>query len=153
MKEEQLIEVAPVRILSRNPYVYDIPDSQLKILSVESVYSVELEDSLLRIDLLHRASRDYIGGGWVQIQQGTFIRPSGTRMRLDMVSYRGIPLAPRKHYYKSCNDILQFSLFFPLPPAGTTEIDLIEKVGGDSSFFNVFGISLEKVRTDIIHLQ
>ncbi len=153
MKEELITEIAPMRILSRNPYVYDLPDKSIKILSLESVFPEDCSVPLLRIDFMHQASKIFISGGWVCIQRGTFIRPSGTRMHLEMVSYRGIPLSPHKHYYKSNNDCLQFSLFFPHPPSGTTEIDIIEKSGGDSSFFNIFGVSLERVKTEIINLQ
>ena len=110
-----------------------------------SVRRIERTDEYLRIDFIHYADPVYINGGWVQIKPETFIRPAGTSQRLVLVKTEGIPMAPTKHYYKSIHDKLSYSLYFPSVSKDVEFIDIIEKSGGDNSFFNFYGVALSKI--------
>lgn len=106
----------------------------------------ELPQEYTRIDFIHFADPIYINGGWVRIEPQTFIRPVGTNDRLYILQAVNVPLAPAKHNYRHISDSLAFSLFFPALPKSVTAIDIVENEGGADSFFNFYGISVERIK-------
>jgi hypothetical protein len=107
-------------------------------------------EGLTRIDFLYRAPHYYINGGWVQISRHTFIRPCGSDKKLTMVKAVNIPIAPTKHFFKKSNEILCYTLYFPALPKGTSSIDIIEAEGPGGNWFNFYGVSVEKIRSEKI---
>lgn len=114
------------------------------------IMRIKEEDDLTRIDFIYYATPYYKNGGWVQLEGGTFIRPIETKQRLTLVKAVNMPIAPTKHWFKSTKEFLCYTLYFPPLPKGTTAIDIIEcdVKGGD--WFNFYGISMERVRTEKI---
>jgi hypothetical protein len=123
----------------------------LTIKDLPVVKEVELQednllDEYLRIDILHYACPFYRNGGWVRIHPSIYIKPVGIDFKLPLIKAEGIPLAPFQHNYRSKSDRLFFSLYFPAISNMFSHIDIIEKEGGDSSYFNMYNVSLASVR-------
>ena len=113
------------------------------------ILRIENDPNFTRIDFIHYATPIYINGGWVQLYSKTFIRPVGSNLCLTLVNAINIPIAPKKHYYKSTKDFLCYTLVFPALPPGTQSIDIIEKeIPGDNTWFNFYGVSMDKVRSE-----
>jgi len=109
------------------------------------------EEELTRVDFVHYASPIYMNGGWVSIERETFIRPVHTNQRLTMVHAVNIPLAPKKHWYKSMRQCLYYTLYFPALSSDVVAIDIIEKEAArPHNYFNFYGVSLEKIAQDVI---
>jgi hypothetical protein len=117
------------------------------------IRKIERTDDYLRIDFINHAGKEYVNGGWVRIEPNTFIRPQGTSFRLPLIKAKGAPLAPDKHYYKSQNDRLFYSLYFPAISKTVEFIDIIEKEGGDDSYFNFYGVSVQRILKSPIVIQ
>lgn len=132
------------QVLIYNPLIKHDTSRDLKVMRIE------LDDKFTRIDFVHHASRIYEKGGWVQIHKGCFIRPVGTGMKLRMVKAINIPIAPKKHYYKTTRDCFYYTLYFPALPKDVKEIDIIEMETSDPSFFNFYGVSVNKIKTEVI---
>lgn len=128
----------PDTIIYTEPSVNSLTDllAQSKVLPYEYT----------RIDFIHFADAKYINGGWVRIEPQMFIRPVGTNDRLFLLHAVNVPLAPAKHHYRGINDSHAFTLYFPALPKSVAAIDIIEKEGGDDSFFNFFGVSLARIK-------
>ena len=147
----------------RLPGLPGMAKTQIRTITVPSVEAiasdsvkvekVELSDEYTRIDLIHYADPMYISGGWVQIYPETYIQPNGTPVKLKLLNVINIPIAPTKHYYKHGNDRVAFSLFFPPVPKGVEYIDLIERLNGGDSFFNVYGIRMREINEGPIRLD
>ena len=135
--EKQAIKKTEKIIFS--PYVKIFTDKSVTISKIERT------DEYLRIDFIHHADPKYVSGGWVQMLPETFIRPEGTDQRLTLIKAEGIPLAPVKHFYKSIYETLNYSLFFPRVSKDVEFIDIIEKPGGDNTFFNFYGVAVSKI--------
>ena len=135
IKEQEKIIFNP-RIEKR-----DFTDTKLKIMRLEK------EEEYTRIDFVYYPPKYYVNGGWVQMDSGCFIRPCGTSDRYTLVKAQNIPYAPNKHHFKSVNDILYYTLFFPGLPKGTESIDIIEKEA-PGTYFNFYGVSMSKVRME-----
>ena len=117
---------------------------------VEALRIVTDEEGLTRIDFLYKAPSYYINGGWVQMNRHCFIRPCGSNTKLTLVKAVNIPLAPVKHYFRKCGEILCYTLYFPALPKGTNSIDIIEAEGPGGNWFNFYGVSLEKIKSEKI---
>ena len=106
------------------------------------VFQIEVTEEFTRIDFVYYADNKYINGGWVQMSPNTFIRPSGTSIKMMLIKAENIPLAPQKHHFKSTKDVLHYSLYFPPLTTGTASIDIVEMETNDPSFFNFFDVKL-----------
>jgi hypothetical protein len=95
-----------------------------------------------KVDFGYQATSYYIKGGWVRIDKNTFIRVKATGEKLTMVRTENIPIAPNRLDFKSSQDWLYFSLYFPPLQKNANLIDLIEAEPGDSTDFNYFDIKL-----------
>jgi hypothetical protein len=113
---------------------------------------ITIPEDYTRIDFIHYANQNCIKGGWVQIVGNMFIHITGCMGRLPLIKAINIPIAPNKHWYKSENDRLHFTLLFPAIPKSTTHIDIIEKEGGDSTYFNFYGVSMSRVNKSVIRI-
>lgn len=116
--------------------------------SCPEILRINIEDNLTRIDFIYYAKSYYENGGWVQIDRNSFIRPVGSNLKLGMVKVANITIAPAKHWFKSTKDILCYTLYFPPVPKGTKQIDIIEKGASVGTWFNFYGVSMERVRTE-----
>ncbi len=114
------------------------------------VLRIQKEAEFTRIDFIYYTNPKYVNGGWIQIAQKTFIRTVGSMERLTLVNAVNIPIAPTKHYFKSTKDFLCYTLYFPPVPKETKAIDIIERLGGDNTWFNFYGVSMEAIRKEKI---
>ena len=114
------------------------------------VLSIQNDENFTRIDFIYFAKSYYVNGGWIQINRDTYIHPIGSKERLTLVKAINIPTAPTKHYFKSTKDLLCYTLYFPPVPKETKTIDIIEGLGGNNSWFNFYGVSMETVRKEKI---
>lgn len=127
-----------------NPDVKNFPahDTEFKIMRIE------MEEDYTRIDFVYNNGRY----AWVQIDPNTFIRSCGTKAIYTLVKAVGIPLTPKRHFFKSQKETLYYTLYFPAIPKSVKEIDIIEKEinAPGHNYFNFYGVSMEKVRKEII---
>jgi hypothetical protein len=107
------------------------------------VKSIDLSDECTRIDFLYRSSTIYINGGWISMEKGAYIQPAGSSIRYGLWKAIGIPLAPRKLYFKRQGEFYTYTLIFPALPAETGKINIIEKEG-PGNYFNFYGIDYSK---------
>jgi hypothetical protein len=106
---------------------------------------IEFESDCLRIDFIGKPDLSFDFDWWINISKVSFIRPSGTGLKLGMLKASGIPLSPDRYYFPNQNSTLHFSLFFPLPPAGTRFIDVIENEMGGADFYNFYHVALSRI--------
>ena len=132
--------------ITYNPLVKITPGCKL------SVLRTELNEKFTRIDFIYQATSYYINGGWVRIHDTCFIRPVGSDLKLRMIKAVNIPIAPKRHWFKTSKDMLCYTLYFPPLPAGTKTIDIIEMETNDPSFFNFYGVSVERIKTEVINV-
>ena len=116
--------------------------------SSPDVLRIENDEEFTRIDFIYQARSYYINGGWVQISKDTFIRPCGSESKFKLLKAVNITIAPVKHYFKSTKELLCYTLYFPALPKGTSKIDIIESETPGENWFNFFGVSMERVRTE-----
>ena len=124
-----------------NPNIVWYSTNDLKIMRIE------LDENYTRIDFVHYANRKYKNGGWVRINQDTFIRPTGTDTKLNLLKAVNIPVAPATHHYKSEKDCLFFSLYFPSLSKDITQIDIVEEGVIHHSRFRFYEVSVAKIRS------
>jgi hypothetical protein len=118
------------------PYVFKNPISQYTPSEHMGIEKISLDDDFTKIDFVYIAPKQYINGGWIQLDSGCFIRPIGSEIRYKMVSAINIPLAPSKYYFKSKGQVHHFSLIFPTRAKDIRAIDFIEKLA-EGNFFNI----------------
>ena len=141
---------------NRNSQTEIIPiekiDTELQTLydTTDKYETVTDEEEPTVIHFITKPNSKFDSGWWVELYDSIFIRPVGSTERLGLIYAFNIPIAPSKHYFKYKNEELHFTLFFPALPKGTTHIDIIEKPGGDSSFFNYYGVSMDKINSEPI---
>ncbi len=114
------------------------------------VLRIQADAECTRIDFIVRASRKYINGGWVCMDRNAFIRPAGTGERMLLLQAVNIPVAPAKHYFRDLKDMLCYTLIFPPLPKSVLAIDIIEAEGPGGNWFNFYGVSMTKVRSQVI---
>lgn len=131
-------------IIRYNPTINNKCSSEIEILRIE------FDDDYTRIDFLYRASSYYENGGWVQISRLTFIRMVGSEQKLRLLKAVNIPITPTKHYFKSTHDMLAYTLYFPALPKNCEKIDIIEGEVGGTKWFNFYGVSMNKVRNEVL---
>lgn len=111
-----------------------------------SITSIGMTEKFTRIDFVTLAGNF----AWVQIDPETFIRPARSDVRLTLLKAQGIPLTPRKYYFKTELEFLFYTLYFPALPKGIKRIDIIEKESPDSPeiYFNFYGVALARVKSE-----
>lgn len=62
------------------------------------------------------------------------------RKKYRIISSKGIPRKPKKYYFNSVGEILEFSLIFPSIPQ---DVDMINLIEGPKSEWQFFGIHLK----------
>lgn len=141
MTEILIPKPTEIEKLIYNPFVKHQTQKSVEIMRIKNY------DKYTRIDFIYYPPSYYINGGWAQIYKESFIRPIGTDVRLTLIKADNIPLAPKKHFFKSSKDCLCYTLYFPALHRSVKKIDIIEKEATDSSYFNFYGVSLEAVKT------
>jgi len=100
-----------------------------------------------RIDIVTAPNTiKYNRNWWVNIHKEIYIRPISTNIKLSLLEVINLPLAPKKHYFKSSNELIAFTLVFPALPKDVRMFDIIESNLPDtktSSWLNFYGVSLE----------
>ena len=77
---------------------------------------------------------------WVAIDKNTYIENVNTGEKFKMIEAQNMAIDPKKHYFNSIYDKLNFTLTFPALPANTTTINFIET---ETSSWRFYGISLK----------
>ena len=142
--EEELLTIT-------EPYVFKNPISKYTPNEHLGIEKISLDDDFTRIDFVYIAPKQYINGGWIQMDSGCFIRPIGSEISYKMVSAINIPLAPSKYYFKSKGQVHHFSLLFPPLPKSVKQIDIIEKLA-EGTYFNFFRVSLKHNEPTLIRI-
>ncbi len=119
-----------------------------KVVEHIDVLRIDKDEEYTIIDFIYHASPKYINGGWCQIDRDTFIRPVSSEIRYTMVKAVNIPIAPIKHWFKSNKEFLCYTLFFPALPKSVKTIDIIEKELMGGTWFNFYGVSLERALSE-----
>ena len=132
-----------------NPSVKSPPCSDTE----HKIMRIEFDENLTRIDFVYSPPSKYQSGSWVQIYRHSFIRPVGTHQILSLVKAVGIPYEPKKHYFKSNKETLYYTLFFPALPKDVKEIDIIEKEIHYGSWFNFYGVSVQKIKQEVLDVR
>ena len=96
-----------------------------------------------KVDFGYQTMRNYIKGGWVSIAKDTFIRVKATGEKFTMIRAESIPIAPKRHDFKTRKDWLYFSLYFPPIPHSTDLIEIIETEPGEPTDFNYTNVVLD----------
>jgi hypothetical protein len=91
----------------------------------------------------------YQNGGWVNIDEDTYLENAHTLERIDLTHAIGIPLSPRRHFFKNGGELKQFVLLFPPIPKFWKTFHLVERAGAGS--FRVRDI--ERNSSGIYHIQ
>lgn len=96
-----------------------------------------------KIDFGYTAKEMYDSGGWIRIEQDTFIEIKETGKRYFLTHSEGIPINPEHHYFESKKEWRYFSLFFPAIAPTNCTINIIEKINGNKNDFNYYDIELK----------
>ena len=89
-----------------------------------------------KIDFGYTAKEMYDSGGWIRIEQDTFIEIKETGKRYFLTHSEGIPINPEHHYFESKKEWRYFSLYFPAIPQNNCTINIIEIENGSKNDFN-----------------
>ena len=116
------------------------------------VIRIELDEKFTRIDFAYNTDSKYINGGWVQMHYSCFIRPVNSDLKLSLIKAVNIPLAPKKHFFKTTKDCLYYTLYFPTLPINTNAIDIIEMETNDSNYFNFYEVTTERIEKEVINV-
>ena len=136
------------KFIINNPSITKNPDSFINI------DSIVLDEELTRINFIaYPDTITYDSGWWVQLEQSCFIRPVGSDIKLKLLKAVNIPFSPIKYYFKSRNDRLAYTLYFPALPNNTERIDIIEREVSDCTYFNFFGVSVEFIKRAAIKVN
>jgi hypothetical protein len=132
-------------------FVFENPISQHTPNEHLGIEKISLDDDFTRIDFVYIAPKQYINGGWIQIDSGCYIRPIGSEVRYKMVNAINIPLAPSKYYFKSKGQVHHYSLLFPALPKSIKFIDIIERFS-EGTYFNFFKVALQHQEPTLIRI-
>ncbi len=145
----KIIEIPKIKELEKvvyNPYVKKSPANETHV----EIMRVVVEENYTRIDFVYNNGRF----AWVQIDPNSFIRPVGSETCYPLIKAHGIPLCPQKHFFKNASEILYYTLYFAALPKSVRSIDIIEKEPNIAphNYFNFYGVSMERVRTEKIEV-
>lgn len=96
-----------------------------------------------KIDFGYTAKEIYKKGGWIRMEQDTFIEIKETGKRFLLIQATGIPINPEHHYFESKKEWRYFSLYFPAIPQTDCTINIIEIENGTRNDFNYYGVDLK----------
>ena len=102
-----------------------------------------LDTEYTKIDFGYTAKEMYIKGGWIRMEQNTFIEIKETGKRYVLTQAIGIPINPEHHYFESKKEWRYFSLYFPAIPHTDCTINIIEIENGSKNDFNYYDIELK----------
>ncbi len=138
---KKIVELDKTTKLIYNPKVIKNSDSRTKIVTILA------KQGCTRIDIVTAPNTiKHTSGWWVNIHKEIYIKPINSIIKLPLLKVINIPLAPKKHFFKSRHELLSFTLIFPELPKGIQSFDLIESNLPDtelSSWLNIYGVSLE----------
>ena len=131
-----------------------VSDDELKPLENEMLWSFlaqQAEESEGQTFLYCRYVSKYMyaNGGWVNIDESTYLENADTGDRLELTNAIGIPVGPHRHYFKKPGELKQFLLLFPKVPKFWKSFHLVERAGAGS--FRVRDI--ERNSSGIYHIQ
>lgn len=132
-------------------FVFKNPISQHTPNEHMGIEKISLDDDFTRIDFVYIATKNYINGGWIQIDSGCYIRPIGSEVRYKMIRAIDIPIAPTKYIFKRCGEVHHFSLLFPALPKSVKFIDIIERLA-EGTYFNFFKVALQHQEPTLIRI-
>ena len=120
--------------------------TEKKIISpvfVDKQYSTTTDITSIEITPEHtiinmRTINTHAQDGWCNIDIWTYITAGKKKYRI--ISSKGIPRKPKKYYFNSVGEILEFSLIFPSIPQ---DVDMINLIEGPKSEWQFFGIHLK----------
>ena len=101
-----------------------------------------LDKEYTKIDFGYTAKEMYIKGGWIRMEQNTFIEIKETGKRYVLTQAIGIPINPEHHYFESKKEWRYFSLYFPAIPQTDCTINIVEIENGSRNDFNYYGVEL-----------
>ena len=107
------------------------------------IEEVELTEDFTIVYCKHVASLIYDRGGWVTISPDTYLMDRTSNEKYSLITARGIPISPSKHYYNAKGETLSFRLVFPRISSNCTLVDLVE-CPNSKDCFNFYGIHLAK---------
>lgn len=142
-QEELLKEIEPK--VFKNPISQYTPNEHM------GIEKISLDDEFTRIDFVYIAPKQYVNGGWIQMDSGCFIRPIGSEIRYKMVQAINIPIAPAKYHFKSKGQVHHFTLLFPPLPKNVKYIDIIERLA-EGTYFNFFRVALQHNEPTLIRI-
>jgi hypothetical protein len=96
-----------------------------------------------KIDFGYTAREIYIKGGWIRMEQDTFLEIKETGKRYVLSQAIGIPINPEHHYFESKKDWRYFSLCFPAIPQTDCTLNIIEIENGSRNEFNYYDVELK----------
>ena len=102
-----------------------------------------LDTEYTKIDFGYTAKEMYIKGGWIRMEQDTFLEIKETGKRYVLTQAIGIPINPEHHYFESKKEWRYFSLYFPAIPQTDCTINIIEIENGSLNEFNYYGVALK----------
>lgn len=129
----------------KNPISQHITDEHL------GIEKISLDMDFTRIDFVYIAPKQYINGGWIQMDSGCYIKPISSEIKYKMVGAINIPIAPSKYCFKSKGQVHHFTLLFPAIPKNSKQIDIIEKFA-EGNYFNFFRVGLQHNAPTIIRI-
>ena len=115
------------------------------------IEKITLDDDFTKIDFVYISPKEYINGGWIQMDSNCFIRPLGSEINYKMIQAINIPITPNKYHFKRSGQVLRFSLLFPALPKEVKAIDFIEK-HAEGTYFNFFNIALQHNEPTLIRI-
>jgi hypothetical protein len=105
---------------------------------------IEMSPDFTKVDFGYQTNDDYFRGGWVRIDQATFIRNQSSNKKYQLIRAENIPIAPDQHHFSTIKDWLYFSLYFQPLPLEDIVVDLIEDESDDKNNFNYYQIQLKR---------
>lgn len=130
------------RVLGKKVTIFE-PRSFLNKNKNLEIMSITIDEYYTRIDFKYTASSKYTNGGWVTIHKDTYIQPHGTEIKYSLLKTGNIPLAPMKHYFESCGEVLFYTLYFPPLSWKIDKINIVEAIDAENPF-NFEGVFLKK---------
>ncbi|MEC4048825.1 hypothetical protein OX284_005250 [Flavobacterium sp. SUN046] len=126
----------------QNKYIIDINRIGENI-SNPVLLRIHLYPNYTKIDFGYVTTNKYDKGGWIRINQTTFIENTQTNERYFLTDAKGIAIAPEYLNFESTKDWQFFSLFFPTLPRKSCSINIIESEQNSPDYFNYYNIDLD----------